>query len=82
MDTDSFVVELDSVNPHTDLAECIDLSNLGDYYLYCSTERFENKDKNKGVLGKFKDESAGQVISKVIALRSKIYSINITPDNK
>ena len=75
MDTDSFIVELDSDNPHKELAEYMDLSNLGEYYPYCPTEKIENKDKNKGVLGKFKDESAGQVISKVIALRSKMYSV-------
>ena len=87
MDTDSFIVEINSENPHLELANYLDLSNLGKTYPFQPDLEIpiEIKNKNKGVLGMFKDECAGDIISSVIALRSKMYTIKFcgeTPDLK
>ena len=76
MNTDSFIIQIDFKNPHEELFEYMDLRNLG------KTTPFEPeieipievKDKIKGVLGVFKDESVGDEISEVIGLKSKMYS--------
>ncbi|XP_064644737.1 uncharacterized protein LOC135498413 [Lineus longissimus] len=69
-DTDSLVYHIETEDHYDDMkhdAHLYDLSNFPkDHPLYDET--------NKKVIGKFKDEEAGKVISEFIALRAKLYS--------
>lgn len=70
-DTDSFVYKIKT----DDFYE--DMYNNSDYYdmsEYPKESDFYN-DKNKKVLGKFKDETATAVITNFVGIRSKVYTI-------
>ena len=79
MDTDSFVL---SVNT-TDIIK--DLKNLEDIFNFSNLDKnhelFSNK--NKKVIGKFKIETPENIwIDKFVCLRSKMYAFNCGDDSK
>ena len=70
-DTDSFLIDIPTDDLYQDLEElkdCLDLSNYPKNHPLFDP-------KNKAVLGKFKDETAGNVIQEFVGLRSKCYSL-------
>ena len=73
MDTDSFVVNIKTEDFYKDIA-C-------DVERWFDTSNYDAKDerplpigKNKKVIGKFKDELAGKIITEFCALRAKAYA--------
>jgi len=80
-DTDSFVLEIHTDDVYQDIInnflDHFDLSNYNDNHPIfnnkSSEEINEIKGKNCGVLGKFKDELSGNIMSKFIGLRAKSY---------
>ena len=69
-DTDSLTYEIEAEDVYSDFWKDKDLFDNSDYpesspYFY---------KKNKKVIGKFKDEAAGIIISEFVGLRSKMYS--------
>ena len=68
-DTDSLMYEIKTKDVYKDMyenKEYFDLTDIKGKYNYTG---------NKGILGKFKDESKGDPINEFIGLRSKMYSI-------
>ena len=71
-DTDSFIMLIKTddfyKDINNDVDKCFDTSNF---------DKNDNRpleiDKNKKVLGKFKDEHGGKIMTKFVALRAKIY---------
>ena len=77
-DTDSFLLDIPTDDLYRDmkgLAEHFDFSNYPTSHPLYSIE-------NKAVLGKFKDETAGEPIEEFIGLRSKCYSIKLKNSSK
>ena len=77
-DTDSFLLNIPTNDLYQDLAKLqqhFDFSNYPKNHPLYST-------KNKAVLGKFKDETAGEVIEEFVGLRSKCYSIKLANTSK
>ena len=77
-DTDSFLLDIPTDDLYRDmkgLAEHFDFSNYPTTHPLYSIE-------NKAVLGKFKDETAGEPIEEFIGLRSKCYSIKLKNSSK
>ena len=76
MDTDSFILKVetnDLVNDLYELREHMDFSNYPkDHELFTKYGVVQNK--NKKVPGKFKDELGGEEMIEFIALRSKMYA--------
>ena len=73
MDTDSFILEIQT----DDFFE--DINN--DVNKWFDTSNYDKNDnrpleieKNKKVIGKFKDELGGKILSEFVALRAKTYS--------
>ena len=77
-DTYSLCVEIETDDVYKDVEEqknYYDFSEYPkDYYLY-STE-------NQAVVGKFKDELEGKIITEFVGLRSKLYSLTIQDEIK
>ena len=79
MDTDSFVmkIKIDHFfkNISNDVDKCFDTSNFG---------KNDNRPlpiaKNKTVIGKFKDELGGKIISEFCALKAKTYAYRLDND--
>ena len=69
-DTDSLCYHIRTDDVYRDLDQHRDLFDNSDYYK--SSKFFF--DENKKVIGKFKDESAGQPIIEFVGLKSKMYS--------
>ena len=71
-DTDSFILEIETEDIYKDielLQDYMDTSNYPkDHPLF--------SEKNKKVLGKFKDELAGDIMKAFVGLRSKVYAID------
>jgi hypothetical protein len=73
MDTDSFLMEIKTDNIYTDMEknkEIFDLSNYGKN----PNTAFLKSNKNKKVIGKFKDECDGFPMKEFCGLRPKMYS--------
>lgn len=70
-DTDSFILRLKTENMYEDLKRYQDLLDCSGY----PRDHMLYSEANKKVVGKFKDEYPNQIISKVVAVRSKMYSI-------
>ena len=75
-DTDSFIMHIKTEDFYKDISADVDK--------WFDTSNFDKSDnrpleigKNKNVLGKFKDEVAGQIISKFCTLRAKTYAFLI-----
>ena len=69
-DTDSFLLHIKDSNIYKIMKENDDLFDFSDY----PKEHILNSNKNKKVLGKFKDECNGNIMIERIHLRSKMYS--------
>jgi hypothetical protein len=84
-DTDSFILEIPTDDFYKDLMEDEefrdhwDLSDYpDDHFIFkglSKDEIYKMKNKNKKVLGKFKDEMCGVPAKEFVALRSKMYSL-------
>jgi hypothetical protein len=72
MDTDSFIYEIKTNNLFADMRKNLEWFDTSNYEK--SNPAWSNK--NHKVPGKFKDETAGRVIRRVIALRPKMYLID------
>ena len=73
MDTDSFIIHIETNDFYEDIANDVDK--------WFDTSKYDKNDnrplpigKNKKVIGKFKDELNGQIMTEFIALRSKTYA--------
>ena len=73
MDTDSFIMHIKTEDFYKDIADDVekrfDTSNYDD-----ECDRPLPKGKNKKVIGKFKDELGGGIVTEFVALRPKTYS--------
>ena len=77
-DTDSYVIKVDTEDLYEDLKEINDYTDFSDYPV-----EHPNYDKtNKKVLGKFKDEMNGKIISKFIGLKPKSYCYKVYGEDK
>ena len=72
-DTDSFVMHIKRDDFYKDISADVDK-----WFHISSFNKNDNRPleigKNKKVLGKFKDEIGGKIMTKFVALRAKIYS--------
>ena len=69
-DTDSLCYEIETKDIYKDLWKSKDLFDFSNYSK--DSKYFDNT--NKKVIGKMKDEAAGQIITEFVGLRSKMYS--------
>ena len=76
-DTDSFIYHIQTLDLYKDMAKNVDTYDTSDY----PTDHPLYSKKNSKLLGKMKDECAGQAPHEFVGLRSKIYSIRL-PNNK
>jgi len=75
-DTDSLMYLVETSDSYKDLVEMkdrMDLSGYPDVALPDGTRLFDNT--NKKVVGKMSDEKPGEIISEVVALKPKLYSV-------
>ena len=77
-DTDSFVIHVKDRNIYKIMQENEDLFDCSGY----PKEHILYSEKNKKVLGKFKDELNGNLMSERISLRSKMYAHKIYNSKK
>lgn len=77
-DTDSFVIHVKDSNIYKIMQQNSDLFDFSDY----PKEHILYSEKNKKVLGKFKDELNGNLMSERISLRSKMYAHKIYNSKK
>jgi hypothetical protein len=73
MDTDSFVYQIHTEDLFADLLQMAHHMDTSDY----PKDHPNYSITNKKVLGKFKDEVNGKIISRFVALRSKMYAIDV-----
>ena len=73
-DTDSFIYGVFTENGYEDLYSMRELMDLSGYVENTPLSRF-NDPTNKKVPGKFSDEKPTEIISEVIALKPKMYSV-------
>jgi hypothetical protein len=77
-DTDSLILHIQTDDVYDDLLEIKDQLDFSDYPIY-----HKCYDKtNKKVIGKFKDESNGKIITEFVGLRSKMYSYIVDSNEK
>ena len=77
-DTDSLCVEIETEDVYKDMQE-------DKYYFDCSEypkDHFLYSTENQAVVGKFKDEFAGKIITEIVGLRSKLYSLTVHDDKE
>ena len=77
-DTDSFVVHIKTADVYDDLKNIANYMDLSGYDK--SHKCYDNT--NKKVLGKFKDECDGKIITKFIGLKPKSYAFKIYNEEK
>ena len=73
-DTDSFIFAVYTVDGYCDLYDLRDYMDLSGYVKDTPLEKFHDP-TNRKVPGKFSDEKPTEVISEVIALKPKMYSV-------
>jgi hypothetical protein len=73
MDTDSFVYQIHTEDLFAEFFQMAQHMDTSDY----PKDHPNYSTSNKKVLGKFKDEVNGQIISRFVALRSKMYAIDV-----
>ena len=69
-DTDSFVIEVETEDIYKDMFENTDLYDFSEY----TTDHPNYNIDNKKVLGKFKDELNGKIMTEFCTLKPKMYS--------
>lgn len=72
-DTDSFIYEICNQNPYLQIKKDIRYFDTSDY---CIDNPYEIPLANKKVIGIFKDENAGKIMTEFVGLRSKMYSFS------
>ena len=77
-DTDSLFYEIKTEDIYKDFDKKRDLFDNSDY---AETSKFFFKD-NKKVIGKFKDEAAGSIITEAVFLKPKMYSYMVENKRK
>lgn len=75
-DTDSFILEIKSPNVYAEIYNEPDINEF-DTWDYPEKNIFGVKRHNNKVIGKFKDELKGKIITEVVGLRSKCYAVRI-----
>jgi len=78
MDTDSFVLEVETADIYQDILNDIQHYDTSDY----PRDHMCYSEKNKKVVGKMKDEMHGEPVQEAVALRSKMNSIKTPTSNK
>uniref|UniRef100_UPI0035900141 uncharacterized protein n=1 Tax=Myxine glutinosa TaxID=7769 RepID=UPI0035900141 len=77
MDTDSFILKINTNDVYSDMKRDINIYDTSNY----SPESELFSSKNKKVIGKFKDELGGNVMSEFVGLRSKAYAYKYIVNN-
>ena len=81
MDTDSFVMDIKTDDFYKDISNDVDK-----WFDASNYNKHDNRSleigKNKKVIGKFRDELSGKVMSDFCALRAKTYSFQLDDDTK
>ena len=76
MDTDSFILQIQAEYFYKDIA-----GNVNKWFDTSNYDKNDNRpleiDKNKKVMGKFKDELGGKILIEFVALRAKNLHIHI-----
>jgi hypothetical protein len=73
-DTDSIFLSIKTKDIYDDMKEIIDELDTSGY----SKDHNLYSEKNKKVIGKFKDELNGKIMNEIVFLRSKAYSFTLT----
>ncbi|GFV19523.1 uncharacterized protein TNCV_3664551 [Trichonephila clavipes] len=74
MDTDSFIYNIKTDDFYEDMKGMIANFDTSDYQ---ENNKYGMPRVNKNVLGKMKDENAGQILEEFVGLRSKMYACKI-----
>ena len=77
-DTDSYFLDIKTEDVYRDLKEIEHNLDLSDYPSTSSL----HSNKNKKIIGKFKDELNGKLMSEIVFLRSKAYSFKVANEPK
>ena len=77
-DTDSFIIEIQTDDLYEDLKDMADDFDFSDYP--ANHPCFDKK--NKKVIGKFKDELCGTIMTEFVGLKSKMYSFMVDQKQK
>ena len=72
-DTDSFVIHIETQDLYEDLKQIEDYMDFSDY----PTDHPNYNTTNTQVLGKFKDEMNGNIITEFIGLKPKMYAMKV-----
>ena len=78
MDTDSFILSIETSNIYKDILTNENLMNLFDF----SKNTNYQDNRNKDILGKFKDELKSKNITEFVALKPKMYSYKTEVEDK
>jgi hypothetical protein len=76
MDTDAFIYWILTKDMYLDLRTFVHKDEF-DFSDYPKNHPNYDNDRNKKVLGKFKDETNGVVLEEIVALMSKLYSLKL-----
>ena len=81
MDTDSFIIQIETDDFFKDISNVVDK-----WFDTCKYDKNDNRPleigKNKKIIGKFKDELNGKIITEFIALRAKTYAYTQLNEDK
>ena len=77
-DTDSLCVEIETDDVYKDMEEQKEYYDFSEY----PKDHFLNRTENQAVVGKYKDEMEGKIITEFVGLRSKLYSLTIQDEIK
>ena len=77
-DTDSLCVEIETDDVYKDMEEQKEYYDFSEY----PKDHFLYSTENQAVVGKYKDEMEGKIITEFVGLRSKLYSLTIQDEKK
>jgi hypothetical protein len=77
-DTDSFCVNIETKDVYKDMRDNAGLFDFSNY----PVDHPNYSTENKKVVGRFKDESAGECLEKFVGLKSKMYSLKYKEKDK
>ena len=72
-DTDSLLIEVETEDVYKDMQEQKEYYDCSEY----PKDHFLYNTDNQAVVGKFKDEEKGEIITEFVGLRSKLYSLKV-----